>query len=114
MIKDITNSEHYTWGNACDGWHLVQSNSLSIIQETMPSGTSENLHYHNNSQQFFFILLGTATFEVENEIYEVKEGQGFHILSKKKHRIINKTNKMLEFIVISEPKSHGDRTDLKT
>ncbi|TYR32247.1 cupin domain-containing protein [Sphingobacterium phlebotomi] len=112
MIKDITNSEHYNWGNACDGWHLVKSNLLSIIQEKMPSGTSENLHYHHESQQFFFILQGTATFEVENEMYEVHEGQGFHILPKKKHRILNKTSKTLEFMVISEPRSHGDRIDL--
>lgn len=113
MIKDITNSEHYTWGNACDGWHLVQSNSLSIIQETMLSGTSENLHYHNNSQQFFFILLGTATFEVEKEIYEVQKGHGFYILPKKKHRISNKTNEILEFIVISEPKSRRSNRPIK-
>ncbi|WP_118196599.1 cupin domain-containing protein [Albibacterium indicum] len=112
MIKDTTNSKHYYWGDACDGWHLVQTDSLSIIQEKMPPGSSENLHYHTSAQQFFYILKGTAVFEVENEIFEVKEGQGFHILLKQTHRIFNKSDKMLEFIVISEPKSHGDRIDL--
>ena len=112
MIKDASNSEHYNWGNACDGWRLVNSGTLSIIQEKMPCGTSENRHYHRNAQQFFFILQGIATFEIDNEIYEVHAGQGFHILPKQKHRILNKTDHTLEFLVISEPKSHGDRIDL--
>jgi len=112
MIKDIKNSKHYHWGNLCDGWHLVDSPTLSVIQEKMPFGTSENLHYHNNAQQFFFILRGLATFEVEGKIFEVREGQGFYVLPKKKHRILNKTDKALEFIVISEPKSHDDRVNL--
>jgi len=112
MIKDTENSEHYTWGNACDGWHLVQSSSLSIIQEKMPPGASENVHYHEVAQQFFFILKGHATFEVNGTTYDVRAGQGFHIRPKQKHRIVNNSNEPLEFIVTSEPKSHGDRIDL--
>ncbi len=112
MIKHKANGTHYTWGDECDGWHLVDTDSLSVIQEIMPPGTSEKLHYHNQAQQFFFILKGTAVFEVENETYEVHQGQGFHILAKLKHRILNKTKNPIEFIVTSEPKSHGDRIDL--
>jgi len=81
-IKNKENSKHYNWGNKCDGWHLVETNTLSIIQEIMPSSTSEKLHYHNHAQQFFFILKGVATFEVENNFYEVSEGQGFHVHAK--------------------------------
>jgi hypothetical protein len=29
-------AEHYVWGGTCDGWHLVRSLELSIIQERMP------------------------------------------------------------------------------
>lgn len=112
MIKDIVNSKYYRWGDVCDGWHLVESDSLSVIQEKMPSGTSENLHYHHDAQQFFFILRGTATFEIEHEVFEVQAGQGFHVLPKKKHRISNNTDNDLDFLVISEPKSRGDRIDL--
>lgn len=112
MIKSKENSKHYTWGEGCDGWHLVESGTLSIIQEIMPAGTSEKLHYHHHAQQFFFILVGVATFEVENKCYEVPAGQGFHVHAKLKHRIMNRTTNSLEFIVTSEPKSHGDRMDL--
>jgi len=112
MVKDTTNSEYYQWGATCDGWHLLQSESLSIIQEKMPPGASENLHYHQKAQQFFFILKGEATFEVEKEMYNVREGQGFHIPPMKRHRILNRTDRPVEFTVTSEPKSHGDRIDL--
>ena len=111
-IKNIENSEHYIWGNNCDGWHLLKTNSLSIIQEKMPSQTDESLHFHNKAQQFFYILKGTATFEVNDEMFEVQENNGFHIQPNEKHRIFNKTEKDLEFLVISEPKSHGDRINL--
>ncbi len=111
-IKNTSNSEHYIWGERCDGWHLLKSDALSIIQEKMPPNTEESLHFHSKAQQFFYILSGTATFEVDNEIYSVEEGNGFHIQPNEIHRIFNRSANDLKFIVISQPKSHGDRTNL--
>lgn len=111
-VKSIENSEHYVWGNNCDGWHLLKSDSLSIIQEKMPPNTEENVHYHSKAQQFFYILKGIATFELNGKTIIVQENQGLHIKPNEKHRIFNKSNFDLEFIVISEPKSHGDRINL--
>jgi len=34
-------AEHYTWGDACDGWFLVRTPELQIIEERMPPGASE-------------------------------------------------------------------------
>ena len=100
---------HYKWGNDCDGWVLVDTNALSVKQERMPAQTSEALHYHEKAQQFFFILKGIATFEVENESYTVQPGQGFHIGAGKKHRIINNTAEDIEFILSSQPSTNQDR-----
>jgi len=111
-VKNIDNSEHYIWGENCDGWHLLKSDSLSVIQEKMPPGTKESLHFHSKAQQFFYVIKGTATFEVDNELYVVEENNGFHIQANQKHRIFNRTNQDLEFLVISQPKSHGDRINL--
>lgn len=111
-IKSTINTDHYFWGGNCDGWHLLKSESLSVIQERMPPHTSEGLHFHNRAQQFFFILKGTAIFEIEGEIFEVNTNSGLHVLPHQKHRIFNHTDLLLEFLVISEPKAHGDRVDL--
>lgn len=112
MLKDINTSEHYKWGENCDGWHLVKWDTLSIIQEKMPARTYESAHYHEHAQQFFYILKGTARFEIDGESYELSEGQGIHIFPKQKHRILNNTDLSLEFTVTSQPKSHGDRIEL--
>ena len=109
MKKSKENSEHYNWGDNCSGWHLVQSPSLSVIEELMPPKTKEKRHYHNFAQQFFRILSGKATFEIEDKIVEIDKGNGIHIPPKTKHRIQNDQSEDLEFIVISEPTSRGDR-----
>ncbi len=111
MKKSKENSEHYKWGDNCSGWHLVKTQSLSVIEELMLPKTQEKKHYHSNSQQFFRILKGIATFEVENEVLEIESGNGIHILPKTKHRIRNDQSENLEFIVISEPTTRGDRHD---
>ena len=101
--------QHYTWGDNCDGWVFVDTDELSVKQERMPQQTVETLHYHEKAQQFFFILKGIATFEVENESYTVHTGQGFHIEAGKKHRIINNTSEDIEFILSSQPSTNQDR-----
>ena len=109
MKKTKQNSEHYNWGDNCSGWHLVKSKNLSIIEELMPPNTKETKHYHNYSEQFFQILKGKATFEIENEIFEVNAGEGMHILPKTIHNIRNDQSTDLEFIVVSQPTTRGDR-----
>ena len=112
MITSTANAEHYTWGNNCDGWHLLKSDTISVIQERMPPGTGEQLHYHNNAQQVFYILLGVATFYVEDELKTVNTNESIHIPKGIRHHIFNKGDQDLHFLVISEPKSHGDRVNL--
>ena len=112
MITSTDNAEHYTWGEDCDGWHLLKSASLSVIQERMSPNSSEQLHYHQRAQQVFFILSGTATFFVESEIKTVCANQSIHIIPGAKHSILNNSDVDLHFLVISEPKSHGDRVNL--
>lgn len=109
MKNSKENSEYYKWGNNCSGWHLVKSENLSIIEELMPPNTKEQKHYHNFSEQYFYILKGTATFEIEERIFKVEGRNGISVLPKVTHRIRNDENQDLEFIVISQPTSRGDR-----
>jgi quercetin dioxygenase-like cupin family protein len=112
MITSTENAERYIWGAQCDGWHLLKSDTLSVIQERMPPATGEQLHYHSHAQQVFYILSGIATFEVEGELKTVIAGQSIHINPNTKHRILNNDAADLHFLVISEPKAHGDRMNL--
>ena len=113
MKKNRDNSEKYLWGNDCHGWHLVKNKELSIIEELMPPNTREVQHYHSKAQQFFYILRGEATFEVNSKTTKVSEREGIHIEPGIVHQIRNEANVDLEFLVISQPTSKGDRIDLE-
>lgn len=103
--------KHYVWGNGCDGWNLADEATLSVKQERMPAGTSEQKHYHKEAQQFFFILKGTATFVIGEASITVASEQGFHIPAKTKHKICNHSSEDLEFILCSQPSTKNDRID---
>jgi mannose-6-phosphate isomerase-like protein (cupin superfamily) len=111
MIKSIENAENYKWGDNCDGWHLLISDKLSVIQERMSPGTSEQLHYHKESQQLFYILSGIAHFKIEGKEFLLKAKQSIHVPKMAKHQILNLSSEDLHFLVISEPKSHGDKVN---
>lgn len=107
------NSEKYGWGAGCLGWHLVNHPELSVIQELMPPNTSEVKHKHLNAQQFFFVLKGVATFDVEGKIIQIKENEGIYIEKNQVHQIVNNNDDDLEFLVISQPHSHKDKVTVK-
>lgn len=102
-------AEHYTWGNGCDGWHLVKDPQLSIIQERMPASTAEVRHFHHHAQQFFYILAGKAAIEVDGRTMILNAGEGISIPAGTPHQMKNDSEDEVHFLVISQPPSHGDR-----
>jgi len=113
VVTTIDNAEHYIWGHQCDGWHLLKSDSLSVIRERMPPGTSEIEHHHVLSEQLFYILSGTATFFLNGKLVVAEANQSVIIPKGVNHCIKNLSEYYLHFLVISAPKSHGDRVDVK-
>lgn len=111
-VVSKNNGEHYKWGANCDGWHLLKSEDLSIIQEVVPPGQFEVKHYHQKAKQFFFVLSGTATIELNDSQKEIKTHEGIFIEAGVPHQLFNNGSEKLEFLVISSPKSHGDRVEL--
>lgn len=103
------NAEHYTWGDNCDGWHLVKNKDLSIIHERMPVNTSEVRHYHNYARQFFFVLSGTATIEISGKRIILSREEGIEVPPLVPHQMLNESKHDVEFIVISQPTSKDDR-----
>lgn len=109
QIISTQTAEHYTWGECCDGWHLLRSDECSVIQERMPPKTSEMAHFHNRSRQFFYVLSGTLSILAEGKLHTLQTEQGIEIAPKVIHRVFNDTQSDVRFIVISSPPSHGDR-----
>jgi mannose-6-phosphate isomerase-like protein (cupin superfamily) len=82
-------ADHYVWGEICDGWHLVRTGDLSIIEERMPPGSAEQRHWHQHARQFFYVLEGELTMQFDDRATVLKTDT--------------------RFLVISQPPSHGDR-----
>jgi mannose-6-phosphate isomerase-like protein (cupin superfamily) len=109
----ILNTEQYSWGEGCDGWRLLKGDDLSVIQERVPPGKAEVMHYHNHARQFFYILEGQAQMAFENEVIPLQKGDGIEIPPHTRHRFENISDQDVIFLVISAPKSQGDRIDLE-
>jgi mannose-6-phosphate isomerase-like protein (cupin superfamily) len=108
-MVDRRTGQHYAWGSGCDGWHLVQTATLSVIEERMPTGTSEVRHYHQKSNQLFYVLRGSLSIEVGGKELVLSPGQGVQITAGKPHQVRNQAGVDAEFLVVSNPPSHGDR-----
>jgi mannose-6-phosphate isomerase-like protein (cupin superfamily) len=105
------NAEHYRWGVDCDAWYLVNDEQLSVIEEFMPPGAAEIRHHHEKAQQFFFILSGEVLLEVEGQTTLLAAGSGMRVLPGKRHQIRNPSSVPVRFLVVSHPRSHGDRVN---
>lgn len=111
QIISTKSAEHYTWGADCDGWHLVKTAELSVIEERMPAGASETRHSHVRARQFFYVLEGELTMEVEHHVFAVHAGEGIEVSPGQQHQAHNKSNGVLRIIVTSQPPSHGDKVE---
>jgi mannose-6-phosphate isomerase-like protein (cupin superfamily) len=105
-------AEHYTWGQSCDGWHLARSHELSVIQERMPPNTSEAAHYHARSRQFFYVLAGTLSIQINGQTHVLLAHHGLEIPPHVSHRAFNDTDTDTSFLVISVPPTQGDRIEV--
>jgi mannose-6-phosphate isomerase-like protein (cupin superfamily) len=105
----VRNAEHYAWGKRCDGWHLLAGGDLSVIEERMPPGTAEQYHRHTHARQFFYLLEGEAVLEVDGAVHRLHRGEGLHVPPGAAHQMRNESAADVRFLVVSAPKSHGDR-----
>lgn len=110
----IADAEHYTWPSAigailCDGWHLHRSGALSVIEERMPPGTAEQRHLHSHTTQFFYVLAGELTIELDGEEHCLSLRTGLTVAAQTPHQVFNRSSEDARFLVISQPPSHGDR-----
>jgi mannose-6-phosphate isomerase-like protein (cupin superfamily) len=111
QVTSIKCAEHYKWGGICDGWHLVKTPELSVIEELMPPPASETRHSHVHARQFFFVLEGEFAIEIEDHHFVLQKGEGIEVSPGQEHQAMNESAQPVRIIVTSQPPSHGDRID---
>ena len=105
---DLTN--HYRWGDGCDGWRLVETDMLSVREERMPPGTAEQAHLHRWARQLFYVLEGTCVMATPRRKRTVASGMGVVIDPGVPHQFRNPGPDGAHFLVISGPTTVGDRS----
>lgn len=106
---DVTNAEHYVWGEVSDGWRLLDNPGFSVIEERVPAGAGEEWHVHDAATQFFYVLEGTAQMQTAKGAVDLAARQGVEIPPGLAHRFFNAGNAETRFLVISTPNTRGDR-----
>ncbi len=112
MIRNRSNASHYDWGTDCEGWHLLSSPELSVIQERMPPGSAESRHLHRSSRQLFFVLSGALAIERATKVFELSEQDSLEVAPGVAHTVRNTGAREALFLVISSPESHADRVEV--
>ena len=109
MIISKAEAEHYKWCDDCDGWILASGSDLLVIEEQMPAKTCEIRQYHEKSKQFFYVLSGNLTMEVDGALFEIPARNGIEIKPHTRHQARNDGDNPVMFLVISAPTTRGDR-----
>lgn len=112
MVVSIDNAEHYVWGEICEGWHLLKRTEMSVIQERVPPGGTEVMHYHEKARQFFYVLEGEGMMVFDAEQITLRSGEGLEIALQVNHQFTNSLRADVHFLVISVPSTRGDRINL--
>lgn len=104
------NAEHFIWREVCDGWFLVNHpDRLTVLHESMPPGTREVRHFHRQAVQFFFVLAGVATLEIDGQHTILQAHEGAEVSPLVPHQMLNLSEAPMEFLVVSQPNSRDDR-----
>ncbi|WP_239974304.1 cupin domain-containing protein, partial [Cronobacter sakazakii] len=80
--------------------------------ERMPVGRAEQRHYHEQSRQCFFVLSGELTMALNGEHVTLTAGEAIEIPPLAPHQARNDGQETVEFLVISQPTTRGDRVNL--
>ena len=98
------------WGSGCFSWDLVDRADMLVVQEVMPPGATEVRHFHSRARQFFFVLSGELSIEVEGKRTTLSTHDGMEIAPGRAHRVLNKSESEATFLAIACPTTKGDRT----
>lgn len=101
------------WGNDCKAWFLVDKKDMCIVHEEMPPNSTELLHFHKTSEQFFYVLSGALGVVINEETYYLNAKQGILIPKETPHKVFNDSDDTVEFILFSTGTPRDDRVEME-
>ena len=108
-MKIIRNkTQGYLWGKNCMAWPLFSNPNLNVKEELIPPNSQEEMHFHQFSQQYIYILEGEAFCILNNQEFNLSAGDSIHIPTGVLHQIKNIHHSFLRFLLISLPPVKDD------
>lgn len=84
----------------------VKSHSLARVLIT--PGNASQAHYHWKSEESYLILSGTATLNINGQVYRLNPGEAVLIEPHEVHKISNQGDEDLIFLAVCVPAWHQD------
>ena len=79
------------------------TSKLSLALVIIPPGKSSLLHYHENSEETYFILKGEGWMRIDQQEFSLQPSQACLIEPGEVHQIFNRGESDLEFLAICAP-----------
>jgi uncharacterized cupin superfamily protein len=76
------------------------SNWAYMDHEVIPPGASDGLHYHSGVEEVYYVMDGTATFQLNDEKGTIKAGDAIPVKFNEAHAIINNGTAPIELLVM--------------
>ena len=104
----FTTADGSTIRSLLDGTNAPVENQ-SLAEATVPRGGATQRHYHRLSEEFYFLLEGSGTMEIDGETRSVKPGDAILIPAGAWHQIAADAGENLRFLCCcAPPYSHQD------
>jgi quercetin dioxygenase-like cupin family protein len=91
-----TSAPQYQWARICDGWRLLDTPGLSVVEGRVPPHAEEVRHHHIQARQFFYVLSGAAVLETEGREHQISAGSGIEVAPGVQHKFMNKSDRDVE------------------
>lgn len=83
--------------------HLGGTTKHSFVEVVLPSGKSSARHYHNVSEETYYVLRGKARMVIDDREMMLEPGHACLIEPGEEHQIFAIGDEDLEFITVSAP-----------
>lgn len=67
----------------------------------MQGGQSGDYHEHENVEQIYYFTQGRGKMKIDDQVYDVKEGDAVHLPPKTKHQLINDGEDWIQHLIVS-------------
>ena len=91
LVREIVHPDH------------IPARNLSLAEARLERGASTALHYHDESEEVYYVIAGRGILMIAGEETDIGPGQAALIPPRSRHRVANTGDEDLVFLCLSSP-----------